>query len=99
MPREPRGASRNPSVARRSTIPLSPFGRIVSSQLEKQGVTATDLAATLSIHPTTLWRWMRSAALPRGDHVHAVARALGVEISAMFPEKRSAARKKRAMAS
>lgn len=70
----------------RTRVPLSPFGARIMPLLEQSSITAAALAEQVGIHPVTLWRWMRQSSSPRGDQLVQMAKALGVDVSALTSE-------------
>lgn len=65
---------------------LSVTNQALKDALLSKGLTEDALAATVSVHTKTIFRWLADPGrVPHARHRHAVARALGVDETVLWP--------------
>jgi len=60
----------------------------IKRQLDKKGITMTDLAVELNVPPTTVYGWCKGTSYPRIDKIEMMANYFGILKSALV-EKRA----------
>jgi transcriptional regulator with XRE-family HTH domain len=75
-----------------STVTPNPSNRIAEIR-KARGITALELAATMGVRETTIFRWQSGENQPALPMMHRLAEALGCTLDELFPAPAKKARK------